>query len=379
VIQGHNVPARAGASHTDDCPRRTRVCTVSVHTKQTPMFPYVGGELFEQKIELDDGGLGLPNAIDPIAWSLGEPESYAHHHRHKVKYRHAVSDHGGRTNSSKDLVSEYDIANPDQPPDGGMRSFSSSLVNAIRESSGGHRMKQEAAEATPLITAGAAEGGLFTGLGSYGGQGPSGLSGLAAPGLQHAELHIQPTITGQPGAQTEGLDMHQRLNSIVYLNNASIECVNRGGEALPLALQYLEKALILQVGAADRQHSSILYGNVANVLFKLQRPYESLEYYMRALQAEMELGVDDETAAATISNVGYVYASMGRVEEAILHYRRAVDLRGRVACDHPETVANLADIANCIRRSKVCHRRRRHTARVPPAPAKFPGISTQID
>ena len=145
---------------------------------------------------------------------------------------------------------------------------------------------------------------------------------------------------------------------IPWLNNAALDAVDKH-QNLQVAIGYLNYALQLNercdAQSPERDNrASILHNNAANVLFNQGLCEESLEHYVNALNIEARVGAKASAVAALISNIAIVYCTMGRVEEAVLHWRRSLEItRAANLGDDMDTVHALRDMASALRQSNL--------------------------
>jgi len=117
------------------------------------------------------------------------------------------------------------------------------------------------------------------------------------------------------------------------------------------ALEHYERALSVREGSNARPIAiATTLGRLADGLMDLGRHDESLDYYRRALEIwERELGERHPRVAKVLNGIGVVLLEKGQLDDALDHYRRARDLWADALGErHPQVGNIVANIGNVL-------------------------------
>lgn len=162
------------------------------------------------------------------------------------------------------------------------------------------------------------------------GDGPSGPMSLEQAYRQanHACMRAQHAGASSDVLEAALVDLQAALNTYMSIKRASLE----------VAATYI---------------------NIANVYYHLKRDELALDMYQKALETYGIIAGElrgatirepeeqhMEDVASCIANIGLVFETQGKYEEAMVHYTRALSIRERVNGDSEETARALADCAD---------------------------------
>jgi len=138
----------------------------------------------------------------------------------------------------------------------------------------------------------------------------------------------------------ESEDVAETLNSLGMLS-----C--RAGMYLE-AIDYYDRALGIQMklGCDDVQlaMARVLAGSVQ---YSLGHFNKSLKLFQDALSTLRQLGLEQETVAATLFHIGSVHAAMCNYEEAMANLRNAFEIQSKLlGTEHPATFRTRREISN---------------------------------
>ena len=82
------------------------------------------------------------------------------------------------------------------------------------------------------------------------------------------------------------------------------------------------------------------YNNLGNLYYSMGRYEEALPLHQKALEIMLEqLGERHPNVASAYNNLAVLYKSMGRYEEAIAHYQHAINIAQQTLGEnHPNTI-----------------------------------------
>ena len=85
------------------------------------------------------------------------------------------------------------------------------------------------------------------------------------------------------------------------------------------------------MGGQDSLDVAASYNNIGNVYDSQGKYEEALEYYQKDLDITVRLvGQDHPDVANSFNNIGTVYAGKGDLENALVQFQKALEIRKRV-------------------------------------------------
>lgn len=172
-------------------------------------------------------------------------------------------------------------------------------------------------------------------------------SALNDRGLNYADL-------GEPEKAHTSLNEALRLftehrdprGQASALNNIGLVHARNG--QMRQAAEFYEKALPLRQAENDRTGQLIILNNIGGLHDALGEPYEALEYYRKALQVWQELEKAGQLnnrvqMASGYNNVAVAYDKLGEWQPALDHYERALKISEETG-DRPGEAATLDNI-----------------------------------
>ena len=90
-------------------------------------------------------------------------------------------------------------------------------------------------------------------------------------------------------------------------------------------MKYYNQALPILRAVGDRAREAVILNNIGLVYDSIGKPEEALKYYNQALPILRAVG-DRRGEATTLNNIGLVYDSIGKPEEALKYYNQALPI-----------------------------------------------------
>lgn len=129
---------------------------------------------------------------------------------------------------------------------------------------------------------------------------------------------------------------------------------------LELSFQNLDEALRISLNSLGHLHPSIsfVYNNIGCIHVECQQMKDACSAFEKALEVQRAASVNEPEnrvltmgLATTLSNLGYLYASMGRLNSCGIVLREAILLQESILGGHQSTVLSTVDIlaSICIR------------------------------
>ena len=130
----------------------------------------------------------------------------------------------------------------------------------------------------------------------------------------------------------------ERPDRVVTLNN--IGCVYLRGGEYKKALEDFEKALATGTEMDSGKELGTIHSHMGEAYRNLERVDDALQHYRRALQFREELGIRVESTLRY--NIAEIQLEKGQLEEAAAEFRRVVALEKRFGAPSPEVLLVLA-------------------------------------
>ena len=115
----------------------------------------------------------------------------------------------------------------------------------------------------------------------------------------------------------------------------------------PKALEYIEKALLINEEIGRNEGVAINLGNIGNVYGDLSDYPKALEYYSKALQINEEIS-NKKGMAINLGNIGLVYSDLSDYPKALEYYSKALHIIEEIG-NKVGIAANLGNIGNVYR------------------------------
>jgi len=108
------------------------------------------------------------------------------------------------------------------------------------------------------------------------------------------------------------------------------------------SLEYLHRALLLNVLAGNREGEATVLNAIGLAHFWLDRHDDAIKHYTQSLEIKREIG-DERGASATLSNMAVVYQVRGEYERSVSTYQEAVSISEKLG-DRQGLAENLINL-----------------------------------